>query len=147
MGTRSKFVPVFWSPVHFPKEAGAMGLLCDSKHPALSMFPNDGHTDWQWWHPLKNSAYLDISDIQGLTPIIEMVDNFTTNRRLGLMFEAKVGDGSLLFSSIDLLKNRQADLASTQLLISVLEYMKSDEFSPSGNITEVALDGLVVLPD
>lgn len=147
MGTRSKFVPVFWSPVHFPKEAGAMGLLCDSKHPALSMFPNDGHTDWQWWHPLKKSAYLDISDIQGLTPIIEMVDNFTTNRRLGLMFEAKVGDGSLLFSSIDLLKDSQADLASTQLLISVLEYMKSDEFSPSGNITEVALDGLVVLPD
>ncbi|MDE6290488.1 MAG: glycoside hydrolase family 2, partial [Muribaculaceae bacterium] len=27
-GTKSKFVPVFWSPVHFPKEAGAMGVLC-----------------------------------------------------------------------------------------------------------------------
>ncbi|MDE7420248.1 MAG: glycoside hydrolase family 2 [Muribaculaceae bacterium] len=146
-GTRSKFVPVFWSPVHFPKEAGAMGVLCDPEHPALSLFPNDGHTDWQWWYPLKRSAYLDISDFKGLTPIIEMVDNFTTNRRLGLMFEAMVGEGSLLFSSIDLLSERDEDLASTQLLRSVLEYMKTDEFSPSGNLSETALDGLVTFPE
>lgn len=146
-GTRSKFVPVFWSPVHFPKEAGAMGVLCDPKHPALSLFPNDGHTDWQWWHPLKRSAYLDLSDIQGLTPIIEMVDNFTTNRRLGLMFEAKVGDGSLLFSSIDLLSGGDADPASIQLLRSVLEYMKSDGFSPVAYIPETVLNNLVMHPD
>lgn len=145
-GTRSKIVPVFWSPVHFPKEAGAMGVLCDPKHPALNMFPNDGHTDWQWWYPLKRSSYVDISDIQGLTPIIEMVDNFTTNRKLGLMFETKVGDGSLLFSSIDLLTDGNTDPASTQLLISVLEYMKSGNFLPEGTITEADLDGLVICP-
>ena len=124
-----------------------MGVLCDPKHPALSLFPNDGHTDWQWWYPLKKSAYLDLSDIQGLTPIIEMVDNFTTNRRLGLMFEARVGDGSLLFSSIDLLQDKNTDPASTQLLRSVIEYMKSDGFSPADHIPETVLNSLVIFPD
>lgn len=47
-GVPGKFVPVFWNPVQFPKQAGTMGLLCDPKHPALASFPNDGHTDWQW---------------------------------------------------------------------------------------------------
>lgn len=28
-GIEGKFVPVFWSPVHFPTQAGTMGLLCD----------------------------------------------------------------------------------------------------------------------
>ena len=76
-----------------------------------------------------------------------MVDNFTTNRRLGLMFEAKVGDGSLLYSSIDLLSDKNVDPASVQLLMSVLEYMNSDEFSPTGNISETTLDSFVILPE
>jgi len=38
-GIEGKFVPVFWSPVHFPKQAGTMGVLCDSKHPAFHYFP------------------------------------------------------------------------------------------------------------
>ena len=76
-----------------------------------------------------------------------MVDNFTTNRRLGLMFEAKVGDGSLLFSSIDLLSGGDADPVSIQLLRSVLEYMKSDGFSPAAQIPETVLNSLVIHPD
>lgn len=142
-GTRSKFVPVFWSPVHFPNEAGAMGVLCDPLHPALLQFPNDGHTDWQWWFPVKNSVFMDISDIEDVTPIIEMVDNFTTNRQLGLMFEAKVGNGSLIFSSIDLNSNNMDDPASRQLLKSVLDYMNSEEFAPSGQLKEEKITGLL----
>ena len=135
-GTKSKFVPVFWSPVHFPAEAGAMGIICDSTHPALSGFPNDGHTDWQWWYPVKNSVYMDISDTKGAAPIIGMVDNFTTNRELALMFESKVGNGSILFSSIDLLSDEKKDPATAQLFSSVLSYMNSNKFLPQGRMSE-----------
>lgn len=129
-GSNSKFVPVFWSPVHFPNEAGAMGVLCDPNHPALSMFPNDGHTDWQWWYPVKNSRFIDLTEAEGLTPILEMVDNFTTNRPLALFAETKIGNGSLFLSTIDLLSPTSSDPASRQLLKSILTYMQSEDFTP-----------------
>lgn len=135
-GTTSKFVPVFWSPVHFPKEAGAMGVLCNPDHPALRLFPNDGHTDWQWWHPVKNSRFVDLTEAEGMIPIIEMVDNFTTNRPLALLTETKVGNGSLIFSTIDLLSTTASDPASRQLLKSIVSYMKSESFSPQGQVSE-----------
>lgn len=139
-GTDSKFVPVFWSPVHFPNEAGAMGVLCDPKHPALSSFPNDGYTDWQWWYPVKNSRFIDLTDAEGMSPIIEMVDNFTTNRPLALLTETKVENGSLIFSTIDLLSPTASDPASRQLLRSIVRYMQSDSFSPqsTSSIEEIA---------
>lgn len=151
-GKHSKFVPVFWSPVHFPNEAGAMGVLCDPDHPALSEFPNDGHTDWQWWHSIKRSKYVDITEIEGVTPIIEMTDNFTTNRDLALLFETKVGEGSILFSTIDFLSDEgdgrqpaeDLDTASRQLLTSILGYMNSPSFRPSKSMSESALIKLLI---
>lgn len=57
-GIEGKFVPVFWSPVHFPNQAGTMGVLCNPTHPALADFPTDMHTDWQWWDLNINSTTL-----------------------------------------------------------------------------------------
>ncbi|HEY0946890.1 MAG TPA: hypothetical protein VGD81_16535, partial [Opitutaceae bacterium] len=37
-GIEGRFVPVFWSPLHFPKQPGTMGILCDPAHPALREF-------------------------------------------------------------------------------------------------------------
>ena len=54
-GLEGKFVPVLWSPVHFPKQAGSMGILCDATHPAFRHFPTGNYTDWQWWSLLKQS--------------------------------------------------------------------------------------------
>jgi hypothetical protein len=34
---------------------GTLGLLMDPKHPALAHFPSESHTNWQWWHVIKNS--------------------------------------------------------------------------------------------
>lgn len=134
-GEKSKFVPVFWSPVHFPKEAGAMGVICNPNHEALKDFPNDGYTDWQWWYPVKNSRFLDISALADVEPIIGMVDNFTTNRKLALVYEAAVGDGRLMVSSIDLLSPKASDPASRQLLRSILDYMNSGDFAPSSIVS------------
>lgn len=151
-GKKSKFVPVFWSPVHFSDQAGAMGVLCNPDHQSLAEFPNDGHTDWQWWHPIKRSKYIDVSGVIGVTPIIEMVDNFTTNRDLALLFETKIGKGSLIFSGIDFLSNggngasvaTDLDPASRQLLKSIVDYMNSPYFNPAQSITETDLKAFLI---
>lgn len=139
--TGSKFVPVFWSPVHFPNEAGAMGVTCEADHPALKSFPNDGHTDWQWWHVLKNSSYVSLDDFPGAEPIIEMVDNFTTNRPLAIMMEGNVGKGKLLLSTAYILDGSQ-HITQRQLLESVIDYMNSSAFNPKGELQPSALKNL-----
>lgn len=142
-GLEGKFLPVFWSPVHFPKQAGTMGLLCDPRHPALAAFPTDMHSDWQWWNLVKRSRVMILDSIAPVSPIVESVDNFVNNRHLAQVFEAKVGKGSLIFSSIDLLSDAHLP-ELRQMQYSLLNYMNSSEFHPATNVTEQELRSLLL---
>lgn len=102
-GLKSKFLPVFWSPVHFPKEAGPMGIMCDPAHPALKGFPNTGNTDWQWWRLVRNAKVMDISGVEDAKPIVSVIDNFVNNRRLAYVYEAERYGRRLVVCSFDLL--------------------------------------------
>lgn len=141
-GIESKFLPVFWSPVHFPKQAGTMGIMCDPKHPALQLFPNEGHTDWQWWNPLKNAKVVDIDSISSVAPIISAIDNFVHNRRLAYVFEAKCGKGRLLFSAFDILNPDNDNPAMNQLKVSLMNYVNGDSFNPKSVISFKELESL-----
>ena len=143
MGLEGKFLPVFWSPVHFPKQAGTMGLLCNPDHPALTHFPTDMHSDWQWWNLVKRSRVIVLDSIAPVTPIVESIDNFVNNRRLAQVFEAKVGKGSLVFSSIDLLTDIHLP-ELRQLHYSLIRYMLSNEFHPTTSLTEADLRSLLL---
>ena len=142
-GLEGKFLPVFWSPVHFPKQAGTMGLLCNPRHPALASFPTDMHSDWQWWNLVKRSRVMVLDSIAPVSPIVESVDNFVNNRRLAQVFEAKVGKGSLIFSSIDLLSDAQLP-ELRQMQYSLLNYMNGSEFHPTSLLTERELRSLLL---
>lgn len=129
-GVEGKFVPVFWSPVHFPNQAGTMGVLCDPAHKALSDFPTDMHTDWQWWDLNINSTSMVTDSIQGGTPIVEMVDNFANNRRLASLYEGKVGSGKLMLATFNLQTDLDKRPVAGQMLTSLLKYMNSEDFNP-----------------
>ena len=59
-----------------------------------------------------------------------MIDDWFTNRRLALVFEAKVGKGRLLVCGIDLKRNLSSRPAACQFLRSLSAYMTSPAFSP-----------------
>ena len=134
-GIEGKFLPVFWSPVHFPKQAATMGMLCNPNHPAFKNFPTQMHTDWQWWDLLTRSKTLIMDSISTVSPIVEMIDNFANNRKLASVFEASVGDGKLIYSTIDLQENIVSRLPAKQLLYSLINYMNSDSFNPQNKIS------------
>ncbi|WP_246236248.1 sugar-binding domain-containing protein [Flavobacterium ajazii] len=129
-GIEGKFVPVFWSPVHFPKQAGTMGVLCNPAHKALADFPTDMNTDWQWWDLNVNSTTLIMDGIEGGNPIVEMVDNFANNRRLASLFEGSVKSGKLVIASFDLATDLDKRPVAKQMLVSILKYMNSSSFNP-----------------
>ncbi|TSA37626.1 MAG: glycoside hydrolase family 2 [Porphyromonadaceae bacterium] len=132
-GITGKFVPVFWSPVHFPDQPGTMGILVDPKHAAFRNFPTDIHSNWQWWDLCKNSKTF-LLDSLVVDPIVTVIDNFFKNRRLGNIFEAKVGEGKLIFTSIDLHSSLESRPVARQLKYSLLKYMNSADFNPSSSI-------------
>ena len=64
-----------------------------------------------------------------VNPIVRVIDNFVTNRSLTNVFEGKVGENKLIFSSD--LKNRPV---ARQLRHSLLQYMESDTFNHSKSV-------------
>lgn len=143
-GLQGKFVPVFWSPVHFPKQAGTMGLLLDPDHQAFTHFPTEGHTNWQWWSLTTQSRTLVIDSIyQHVTPLVECIDNFANNRRLTTLFETNCLNGKLIVCSMDLLNRQDIFPEKKQLLYSLISYMKSDAFVPVKSISFEDLCSLV----
>lgn len=139
-GLDGKFVPVFWSPLHFPGQIGTMGILCNPSHSSLLHFPTERHSDWQWWDICKHSTVMELDRIGAdLRPMICMMDNFFKNRNLALLFEARVGKGRLLVCSVDLKENLEERPVSRQLRYSLLKYMESRAFDPESKLSEEQL--------
>jgi len=142
-GIEGKFVPVFWSPVHFPKQPGTMGLLCDPAHPALRGFPTEFHSDWQWWDPALRSRSVVLDGVTA-TPIVRVIDNFLRNHSLANVFEARVGNGRLLFCAIDIATDLENRPVARQLRASLLRYAASPEFAPPSSLTADELSSMIV---
>ena len=118
-------------------------LLSDPEHPSFSGFPTEFHGNWQWWHLMKNCQPM-VMDATAATyrPILQMVDGFDRNHKLGLVCEAKVGKGSLLICSIDL-PGLQDHPEARQLLSSLLRYAGSRDFRPHHELDTAILRGIL----
>lgn len=99
----------------------------------FNKFPTDSYSNWQWWDLCINSKSIVVDAINA-KPLVRVIDNFVTNHHLTNLFEAKVGKGQLVFSSIDLTSNLNKRPVARQLKHSVVNYMKSSSFNPSNLI-------------
>jgi hypothetical protein len=128
------FSSIFWNTAWTSRQAPhTLGILCDPAHPALARFPTDSHTDWQWWYLVTRAGAMILDALpRDLRPTVQVIDDWFTSRKLGLVFEARVGRGRLLVSSIDL---ESGDVAANpvarQMRESLLAYAASDRFRPS----------------
>jgi hypothetical protein len=134
---KGSFTPVFWNTAMWralgrKPEYETLGLLIDPGHPALRDFPTRSHSEWQWADVADRSRALLMNDLpRELRPIVQVIDDWNQNRRLGMVFEAGVGDGKLLVCSSDLRTDIETRAAARQLLHSLLRYAASDSFRPT----------------
>ncbi|HOX38247.1 MAG TPA: discoidin domain-containing protein [Candidatus Brocadiia bacterium] len=144
----SSFEPIFWNMQWFPGQPRQLGVLCDPKHPALAEFPTRFHSDWQWFD-LMSGARLAILDSfpAGFRPIVQVIDDWNTNRKLGAVFETRTGGGRLLVCSLDLENNLEKRPAARQLLRSLLRYAASDAFNPADEIELARIAEIMREPD
>jgi hypothetical protein len=130
------FSSIFWNTAWTNgQKPHTLGILCNPEHPALAEFPTEYHSNWQWWDAMShsNTVILD-SFLPELKPIVRVIDDWFTNRRLALIFEIKVGEGKLILSGIDLLSDFEDRIEAQQLLYSLKKYMASDSFDPDAEL-------------
>ena len=124
-----RFLPVFWVPG--ATKPGTMSLLCNPQHPLFSSFPTETHSDWQWYDLMEHSRLFNLeTTLTNYQPILQVVDNFIRNHKLGVILEGRVGNGQMLACGFDLPKLTN-DLAARQLLASLYHYVGSDKFKPT----------------
>ena len=103
------FSSIFWNTAWTGRQPPhTLGILCDPKHAALTKFPTDYHSNWQWWYLVSRAGAMILDELpRELKPTVQVIDDWVTNRKLGLVFEAKVGSGKLMVCSIDLKTERE----------------------------------------
>jgi hypothetical protein len=144
---RLAFEPIFWNRYMFHTQARqTLGLLCDPKHPALAKFPTEFFQDWQWDEIVTNAHAMVLDTLpKELRPIVQPIDDWNTNRKLGLIWECHVGNGKLLVCSVDLDKDLDKRPAARQLRESLLSYMAGKSFDPRVVVGKDELAGLLDL--
>ncbi len=141
--TPIRFLPVFWSLTWFPKQPGQMGILCDPRHPALAGFPTQFHSNFQWYELTQNAQAFILDGLpQTLRPVIQVMDDYHRNLRLGAVVEARVGSGSLLAVSLDVDSNLDTRPVARQLRAALVNYAASAAFAPQVELDAAALERL-----
>lgn len=139
------FTPVFWNTSWFKmRPPHTLGVLIDTASAAWRAFPTSDFGDWQWYDILHNAQVMHLEDFpKGFRPLVQPIDTWFLNRRLGLIFEAKVGKGRLMVSSADLgpaigakpgSETGVGRPAARQLYYSLLKYMTSGHWQPTEQV-------------
>jgi hypothetical protein len=122
-------VPTFWNRLMNPNGSWMLGLWCDTKHPSLAGFPTEANCDWQWIDLVDGARALNLDALPpALQPIVQPIDDWNRNWKLGLLYECSVGGGKLLVCGIDL---NAARAGAPSLRRSILDYMAGSRFQPN----------------
>jgi hypothetical protein len=128
-GMSSVFWNTEWTSGQGPH---TLGILCKPASPLFKSFPTEYHSNWQWWDILHTAQAMDLHGFPAaLTPSVQLIDTWFDARKLGLLFEAKVGKGKIVVSSIDLSHDLDERLGARQLYSSLLTYMEGTDFRPA----------------
>lgn len=141
---RVGFSSIFWNTAWTNKQPPhTLGILCDPAHPALAAFPTEGYSDYQWWDLVSNCNAMVLDDFPAdYRPVVQLIDDWFTNRKLGILLEGKVGNGKLMVCSADLQKDLDKRPAARQLRQSILQYMASDRFNPPASLDPALVKAL-----
>jgi hypothetical protein len=128
------FSSIFWNTDWTRGQAPhTLGILCRPSHPLFAQFPTDPWSNWQWWYLIHGAAPLLCDDLPPtVRPTVQVIDDWFTCHRIGLVVEATVGPGRLLSTSIPL---EAEDPVTRQFRRSLFAYVAGSTFSPEVALT------------
>ena len=131
------FTPVFWNTSWFKmRPPHTTGIFLNEYHPLFRKFPTEYHTNLQWWELLNKAQVMQFTNFpKEFQPIIHSIDTWFLSRKIGMLFEAKILNGKLIMTSMDLTSQPQKRVVARQMYKAILDYMNSDDFRPSITLT------------
>lgn len=131
------FSSIFWNTAWTNKQPPhTLGILCDPAHPVFRQFPTQYHSNMQWWDAMSHANAMILTAFgEGTQPLLRAIDDWFTNRPLGLLVEGRIGKGKILISGIDLLTDAEKRPEARQLTASIITYMRSTAFAPVKEIS------------
>jgi hypothetical protein len=136
--------PVFWNTSWFKmRPPHTVGTLINDFHPVFKYFPTDFYTGLQWWELIHKAQVMELTDFpKSFQPIVQPIDTWFINRKLGMLFEAKAGNGKIMVCSADIQNNLEERPVARQLRYSILKYMNSHLFHPENDIDLSLIENL-----
>lgn len=131
------FTPVFWNTSWFKmRPPHTTGIFLNEYHPLFRKFPTEYHSNLQWWELLNKAQVMQFTNFpKEFQPIIHSIDTWFLSRKIGMLFEAKILNGKLIMTSMDLTSQPQKRVVARQMYKAILDYMNSDDFRPSITLT------------
>lgn len=143
VGLAPSFSGISWNTVWSGMPPNLLGILCDPSSPALREFPTAYYSNWQWWDLVHHSAPILMDSLPlSVRPIVQMIPDWNHNNRIGLIFEAKVGRGRLLMTSIDLSSRLSDRPVARQMLYSLEKYVAGPYFQPTDSVSVQSINQL-----
>lgn len=137
--------PAFWNTSWFKmRPPHTVGTLINNHHPIFENFKTDYWSQLQWWELIDRAQVLEMNNFPAdFQPIVQPIDTWFINRKLGALFEAKVGDGRIVVCSFDLKNDMDSRPVARQLNYSILNYMNSHLFSPEFTLEVSIIEDLM----
>ncbi len=131
------FTPVFWNTSWFKmRPPHTTGIYVNPHHPLFSEFPTEYHSNLQWWELLNGAQVMQFSHFpKGFQPLVQSIDTWFLSRKIGMLFEAKVLNGKLMMSSMDLTTDSAHRIVAVQMYNALLHYMESPQFRPASEVS------------
>jgi hypothetical protein len=139
-----QFTPVFWNTSWFKmRPPHTTGIYVENTHSIFDLFPTDYHSDMQWWELVNRAQVMQFTDFpKDFQPLVQSIDTWFVSRKIGMLFEANVGKGKLVMTSMDITSDLEHRLVARQMRQAILDYMQSDDFQPSLTIQSKVITDL-----
>ena len=128
------YLPVFWNTSWFKmRPPHTTGACIDNNHPLFKYdFPTDDWSNLNWWELLNNAQVMNLMELPAsYQPPIQPIDTWHVSRKLGMLIEARVLNGRLLMTTMDITNNLDKRHVARQMRHAILEYMQSEDFRPT----------------
>ena len=134
---RHTFLPVFWNTSWFKmRPPHTTGAYIENSHPVFRDFPTDDWQNLNWWELTNRAQVMNLAEFPAnYQPIVQPIDTWHVSRKLGMLVEARVLNGRLLMTTMDISHNLDQRPVARQLRYSILRYMQSADFQPDVTVS------------
>ena len=137
-------MPVFWNTSWFKmRPPHTTGAYIQRDHPVFGDFPTDDWQNLNWWELMNGTQVMNLSEFPAdYQPIVQPIDTWHVSRKLGTLIEARVLNGRVLMTTMDITRDLAHRPVARQLRQSILSYMQSPRFQPSLRLEPQVLTNL-----